>query len=579
MNINRIFLWAQARMLRNRLVKQAQRLKNPRYVIALLVGALYFIFLFAGPSSNARNNRGPGSALPPEAEVFAALGMVALVTFWWLRGGYQKALAFTPVESHFLFPAPVHRRQLIHFKLLNSQLRIVLSIIFFALIIGRGPLPWAMRAVGLWTLITTFQLHQFGASLVREGAAQKGSRRRSILPIAVVTILVGIVVITAGSALPALRSAANPADFFEAFARVFESPIAAIALLPFSLVIGPTLASSPAEWWTALPGALALLVLHYVWLIRTDAAFEEAAADAGAKISAQLEAFRAGRRVVPSDTAQKVASRRTWVPLSPAGHPAAALFWKNLVSVSRTLRPTTLLVIVLGALAVFAAMIAASGTVARAADAMVVICLIYAGFSFLFGSMTVRNDLRQDLARLEILKTLPVGGRGLVAAEIASATITISASQVAILLLTLAFAPFGENAAGYLPQLWAGISVFFLAMPLLNGLLITLHNAFALLFPGWSRVGLERPGGAEFMGQFIITAIGTLMGAALALLPPLLFAAIVAGSAESLYGRYAFVPAVLAFFVALAAELALAIQWLGHVYDDLDAVAAGVLKS
>ena len=102
------------------------------------------------------------SEVADEFDVIAALGMVALVTFWWVRGGYQRALAFTPVESHFLFPAPVKRRQLIHFKLLRAQSLILVNTLLWVGLLGHGrtELNSGLRAIALWTLFSTLHLHR-----------------------------------------------------------------------------------------------------------------------------------------------------------------------------------------------------------------------------------------------------------------------------------------------------------------------------------------------------------------------------------------------------------------------------------
>ena len=49
----------------------------------------------------------------------------------------RAALTFTEAEVAFLFPAPVSRRTLIHFKLLKSQLGILFATLIFSLLTNR----------------------------------------------------------------------------------------------------------------------------------------------------------------------------------------------------------------------------------------------------------------------------------------------------------------------------------------------------------------------------------------------------------------------------------------------------------
>ena len=61
-------------------------------------------------------------------ELVGALALFVIVLLAWIIPHERAALTFTEAEVAFLFPAPVSRRTLIHFKLLRSQLRIFFSV-------------------------------------------------------------------------------------------------------------------------------------------------------------------------------------------------------------------------------------------------------------------------------------------------------------------------------------------------------------------------------------------------------------------------------------------------------------------
>src|SRR5690606_5424548 len=120
-------------------------------------------------------------------------GGLLLVAYWWLIGKESSALAFSEAEMLFLFPAPTTRRQLIQFKLIRVQVVILINIVVWTLLLGRGrgtgELIW-LRPLSLWVLISTMHPHRLGASLPRANLSGNGSaglRRR--WPVAAIRLL------------------------------------------------------------------------------------------------------------------------------------------------------------------------------------------------------------------------------------------------------------------------------------------------------------------------------------------------------------------------------------------------------
>jgi len=95
-----------SRSLKNWLLVRFRKLTSPRYVVALLLGAAYLWF-FLG-----LRHLGPGQS-PGGAETASRVGQLLLllaVLRWCAFGADRTALAFSPAEIQFLFPAPVTRR-------------------------------------------------------------------------------------------------------------------------------------------------------------------------------------------------------------------------------------------------------------------------------------------------------------------------------------------------------------------------------------------------------------------------------------------------------------------------------------
>ena len=580
--LSRALAYLALRSLSNRTRQLAARLSEPRYLVAFLVGLAYFAWIFGTMLRRGEREREITRevfALAPWSEALAPLPLLLLAVGWWTLGNYQTALAFTPAEVHFLFTAPAPRRALIRYKLAKKQLGILFTALLGSLylfLMSGGALGLGgslLRFVGLWLLVTTMHLHQLAASLVRTAALEQGwwGLRRQWLPLSAFAVALATVAGAAWGALPALRSAADLPGALGVLAATLDEPAPRAVLLPFRWALAPLFASDLDRWLATLLPAFTLLALHYLWVLGTDAAFEEGAAEAGRGRAARTRALLQGRTT--AYLSRRGAPARPWLALG-AG-PRRALFWKNLTLAARTLSASSAFLL----LGVFAGsyflMRALGEDHGGAATIVTAMALTTFALTFAAGSIFIRNDLRTDLGKLELVRTWPLAGRDVVAAELAASTATLTIVQLLFLFIGLAFL----LMAGAPDPWWstaAGLGAILALLPPLNALLLGAQNALALLFPAWTRIGSSRPGGVEQMGMFMLNLLVTLLFLALALLPGL----VVAAGAVLALGTTspgAFVAAGVGSWVALCGEVALLVDWLGDVYDDLDPSDAGLL--
>ncbi len=514
---------------RNRLRRQLQRLRTPRYALAFVLGILYLWFFLFRQGGDLEPWRGQGMEVV--AGLFGVL-VVGYLAWSWVFGTDRTALAFSRAEVAMLFPAPITRRALILYKLARSQLGILLSVVVWSVLLNRGgdAATSLMRGVGLWTAITTLSLHRLGIGLRRAGAAEHGADGvvRSLPALAVTLAAVGAVAWGFGTAWPALQAADSARATLLGIQEVLESAPAAWALWPIRVAFAPVVAHEWPAWFAAIGPALLLLALHVWWVLASDSAFEEAAAEASerqAKLVEQMRTRRGGGAIV---RAQSV--RRT-LPLAARGHAAVAIVWKNALWVLRTHQLRGLL---LPPVLLLAAVLAFGGD-GRTGTILGVLPLVWTAMLFVFGPMSMRNDLRSDLLHLPMLKTLPIAGREVVLAQVMSGALTIALPQV-LLLVVSGVAALRAPAQVPLPaQAIPGVLVA--APPLLlalNAAHFSLHNGLALLFPGWVKLGERGPSGIEATGQMMLTSIATLLGLALLLFLPAVGAtmAFVAARAE-----------------------------------------------
>lgn len=570
----RVFGYLAWRSAYNRLARQVRQLRSPRYVVALVCGVLYLWFMVIDQRPS-----GSGAVIADSGwvELVGSLALMGTVAWGWIFGAERRVLRFTPAEVTFLFSAPVSRRGLIQFKLLHSQLFILFNALLWTLILSRehfGVSPW-LRVISIWVLLTTLSFHRLGASFVRTSLAQHGrlGLRHRVVSLLVLGFVLVALTWSIGDALPRLaeRTRESPFAFLPALGEAAAQPIPAALTFPFRLMIRPLVAHDLRAWVLALWPALVLMVLHYVWVVRSDTAFEETAVAVSLQRAHALAERKAGRGA-PVQTHVRVTP--ALIRLAPSGWPAGAILWKNLVAVARTrqLRKAGL-GLLLGAAVVTALSFQPDATMGAIAGWF---AITWAGAMIVIGPQWVRNDLRGDLLKLDLLRSYPLRGWSVVAAEVAASASVLTVIQVCLLLIGyLAF--LGDELME--PDL-AGRTLLLLGavlfLPGVNLLGMLIQNGAALLFPAWVRLGSGRPGGVEALGQNLL-----MMVAFVALLSGLLLLPFAIGGGAFLLLRggideWAALPATALVLGTVAFEAALLVDWLGRIFERLDPATAGI---
>ncbi len=566
------FAYLIGRSTANRLSRQFRRLRQPRYAIALALGLAYLWFLIL----RQRPER-PAPELFEQrwVELAGAVAVAAVVAWSWIFTVERRVLAFTPAEVTFLFPAPLSRRQLIHFKLLRSQLVILFNVLLWTLVLSYdrlGASAWP-RAAGVWVLLTTLSLHRLGASFVRGSLAAHGvsgaTRRLVSLGVLLVALFGVAWAVVDARALVAGGWAEGIRPFLAALGQALEGPLPRALLAPFRAMVQPLTASSGGDWIRAMVPALGLLGLHYIWVVRSDAAFEEAAAEASLRRARQLSDSSRGQRA-------RRAVRREPPPyrLAPTGSPAGAILWKNLVAVTRTGRPRTV-ALVLAGIGLVATVLVLRGSEILA-EILGWFAVMAGGFLLVVGPQWIRSDLRGDLSKLHLLRGYPITGTAVVVGEVAASTLVLSVLQLAV--LTLAWLAFlGHEVME--PDLGArtlALAAAVLFLPPINLLGLLIHNGAAMLFPAWMAPPADRPAGVEALGQNMLAIIAYVVLLGLVLMPPVVAGTGVFVGLELVLGPWAAVPAAGAALATAAAEARILLRSIGRVFERTDPASAGI---
>jgi hypothetical protein len=521
--------------VRGRLLRQARLLRQPRYLIALLAGLLYFAMVFR--NSFGVRIGGPRGFVPgPYVDALhlgIALAAAVFLTVAWLLTSAKPALRLTETEIDFLLPAPLPRRQIILYSLLRQQPALLGSVlVIYFLRSSRLGGPVVPAFVGTWALLTLLDFHLKGISLWK-------ARLKELPPAAAgwrlgMAVALGLAWWTAlltalrldwraASATEALD--ADPGAFLLALARAVESGVANVLLAPFRWATGPV--SAGGSPWLSLAFLLLLTAVHAEWVMRSRVSFEEATLERARRESARKTVSRQELRA-------RSPRHREPFHLAPSGPPEAAIAWKNLMLRSRypLARTAALMALIPIALTALAATVGPPMTVFP-----VVFGIALLGIFPLFAGILQRNDLRNDLLHTDLLRTWPLRGSRLVFAELLAPAATTFLNML-LGCGMIAAGLIGEAANGDTPHLvrllrpLAGdhplpaLPVFLLSL-LISGtamafLSLAILNLAVLVVPSWVGLGLTLRRGTAVLGQRLVMSFGYLLTLVIALLPTLL---------------------------------------------------------
>jgi hypothetical protein len=310
------------------------------------------------------------------------------------------------------------------------------------------------------------------------------------------------------------------------------------------------------------------MLLHVLWIVRADVAFEDAALEATARRTARLERWRRQGGMATISRAEA----RTWRGLAEHGHPGSAILWKNVTRLIRTVRPAFALIMV-GLMALGLMLGVVSEDQGDMALALVAgLALSWAGMLSLLGPQWIRNDLRGELEHLPLLRTWPVSGLVVMTSEVASSALVLTGLQAVLGLGGMtALVLSGEVPIGSAQLVVLTVPALLLLLAV-NVIALSIQNGGALLYPSWVRTEL-RPGGIEMVGQQFLTAGASLLLLTVALLGP----GLLGGGAGYLLwphlGLWSLGPAALLAAAGLALEAFLILDWLGTRFEHFDPTA------
>lgn len=515
------FLYLTVCSIRNTLAVRLRRLRQPRYLLVAVGLAVY-----AGSIMFSRPSHGL-FAIPPDYRQIVDVSAVVVLTIFlglvWVLPN-SAALPFTLAEVQFLFPAPVTRRQLIGYKICRLLLTAGALSTFFTVLMA-APRPGAAASFfgRTFVVMAVMTLYQVGVALHRkrtdEGLRVRGRHR-------------------------------------------LATTATGVAVMPVvGWVLARTALGAPGELVLVLPVALAIAAACSIWILLSDTAFEEAAAESAEKVQLAIKSGQVLRPRLRRD-------RASAFTLAPQGRLETAILWKNWMLIRRMPLAVIGFGIFIGTCFVAGIWI---GGARFDRDVAGFICFVLAALIVLFGPSMIAADLRQDLAHLALIKSWPVSGPAVFRGELLAPLIALSLAlllPVAAGSFLVAKMPVGE--ATLAARVGLAITTLLVSSSVVLVLLVV-HNGIAVSFPAWVRVtpgGGAGHGAIEAMGQNMVTLYGGMLAALIASIAP------AAGAAATwlLLGASPVtqLTAAAMFAALLVLECAAAVELLGRVLDRVD---------
>jgi ABC-2 type transport system permease protein len=560
------------RGLKNRIVRWFMRLRQPRYVAGAALAGLYFwSFLFRHRAGVVVTPMPRGSI----NEIFViAITIIAtlMILGAWALPNESPGFVFSEAEIQFLFPAPITRRQLLAYKVMQSQIGLLFTSAVMSFLAFRGS-----RYAGVWIAFAVLNVYLMFVSFAR--ARLKLAGIGWAIRLGAVFVALTALIATAAwqfrSNAAVLVNALTTGKFANYGSTASSDLASTVSAIMHRPPLGPMLAVprlfgeimySPSIATLLRNGAIlisAAVVLFFA-AVYLDVSFEDASI-----VASQRALVRRGRMRSMRGGSNLGAVHRFPAPfrLAERGRPEIAVFWKNLVAAMRVSSFPVIAVILPVAFAAAGSIFRGHGA---AAASLGYGGLMTAAGLALFGPQIVRTDLRIDILRLDIVKTFPLTAEALLAAELAAPLVIVSGLALLMLGVSFALLNFGNAPPSFVtsPEFIVCALVFIVPVAAIQ---LLIQNGATILLPAWS-MNSDGNRGLTALGQRMLLLLATLITLVVALLPA---AVVFAGSlfgVTRLLGRSpaTFLIAAVPAAAILAGEIAVAHRFLAAQFDEID---------
>ncbi len=449
---------ALRRLLALRLVgslrKQARRARSLRGALFVLLGLAAIGLWIAGFVYSQRMRRG-GSMSQDDLRFTIQVGGALFGLSTILGGLAHRGLYLPRDEIERLLCAPLERADIVRYRIWAGLLRAFPgSAILAAFVAHRAAHPW-LAAPGIVLCMWYLSLLAQATSLGLGSAENRLMNRLARLPLRGVNVLLGLVVLgLMGSAVWGVervglalggRELRSHWPAMQSFLLRATSPLS-----PFADLVGAPNGAAFLRSFAVL-GALWLGLLEVVARLGID--FRELSFDTSANVAKRLRRYRAVGGLAASAPARVSFGTRHIPRLFGAG-PFGAVAWRKSCSLARKARGT----LFVAGLLLFALIAASRFLIGpRGAEEALLGGSFVAGLGALYLCLGLRFDFREDLERMEQVKSWPLAPSALFLATILPEVLVVSVLVLcAVLLRCVGFGQYDARllAVGLVVPVW-----------------------------------------------------------------------------------------------------------------------------
>ncbi len=369
---------------------------------------------------------------------------------------------FSAPEVEFLFPAPIHRRELLLFKLMSAGVTVFVVAVFMAI----SPMlmflkSWLSAFVGTLLALSMVTLLGIALRLIGQIVAESAYNRTRKAILMVLGILIAAGVSQAFSA----GEARSLAGFVQSFGASWPGRVVLAPLDIFSHAILAERLFPDLIGWGAAATAIDLGLL--ILVLKLDADYIERAAEFSQLVYERVQRMKqsGGFHVaVPKRAVRLRVPRLPW--LGGAG----PIAWRQLLIIVRTYGRTVMVALSMATiLIVGGAFVAWQNSSTAPLYPLAVVVFVYATF----GLSVLPCAFRGDIDQLDVLKALPVSPLAITVGELSAGVLMIAAVQLAILAVSCLVGIVAVPMA---------LAVLAFA-PAANMMMIASNNLIVLLYP------------------------------------------------------------------------------------------------
>jgi hypothetical protein len=435
----------------------ARRARTVRGGVSMAVMAAFLLLVVASQLV------APPEAYPtPRPDALRTWVPVSFLAFLLLDVWVGRALAFSPQEIDFLFPAPLTRRQLLAYHVVSRLGVRILSGVWASLFVFRyAPSPGAAMAAMVLGMVF---LHLTGELLALTTAAAS-AYTSPWAGRAFWTAAAGALAWTAGSAVASLPPGAAPRAKLEAVATSPLLQAATLPMRPIGELFAARTAGAALGWGAA---ALGVIAAQAALLMALDVAYTERS------LAVSRRQVERRRRMATGESGGAGSPWKARVRLPALGvlGPAAPLARRQLLEMLRN--PRALILPLLMPALYMSALIAVP--LIRGEEPEPEVVALALGLSVFIPILlpNVGYDFRRDLDRVAYLRGLPLPPLAVAAGQLVAPAALFVAAQWMVLGSVAAAAPSAPRdwllgaALVVVPLSWAMVAtdnVLFLWMP------------------------------------------------------------------------------------------------------------------